>query len=214
MSYDEKDLASYQQLEESSNPQKKNRRTRSFGYAEQQRAHVSKEICVQKELPLLCRIVSESSELFFLPDEENHIDVIEEMDHVSGFIQEELFYVLPDGREALPTKEGKLLLRNGDPKKAQSWIDPASTSLQPMQLVRYFEAERASYHYNAQLFVGEEVKLWKYRLQGHGPLASRKGLVPLMTGKAESVEFAFQESDLDLRARHFQATFEAKGKGL
>ncbi|MCC5832402.1 MAG: hypothetical protein JJU12_05095 [Chlamydiales bacterium] len=77
----------------------------------------------------------------------------------------------------------------------------------PMQHIRYMEAKRASYNYNTQLFVSEEAKLWKYRLQGHDPVLSVEGETPLMSGTADRVEFTFRGKQLDFQAHRLKAIF-------
>ena len=82
--------------------------------------------------------------------------------------------------------------------------------LKPMQLVRYMEAKRASYDYNTQLFVAEEVKLWRYRLEGHEPVLTLTDQEPLMSGTALSVEFTIKGKKLDFQAHHLRAKFNPK----
>lgn len=80
----------------------------------------------------------------------------------------------------------------------------------PMQLVRYLEAEKASYNYNTQIFVAKDVKLWRYRLEGHDPVSAFEGLSPLLSGTARTVEFNFKGKKPDFHAQQFRATFDSK----
>ena len=87
------DFATYEELIRSSNPSKETKSTIS----QQQREEITKEILFQGDDPLRLLIKSRCSELFFF-DEERHTEVIEEFLDVRALVQEELFYLLPDGR--------------------------------------------------------------------------------------------------------------------
>jgi hypothetical protein len=84
----------------------------------------------------------------------------------------------------------------------------------PMQHIRYMEAKHANYNYTTQLFIGEEAKLWKYCLEGHEPVTSVEGLIPIMSGTADSIEFTFKGKDVNFQARHLKATLNSKKKLL
>lgn len=83
-------------------------------------------------------------------------------------------------------------------------------SEKPMQLVRYMEANRATYNYNTQLFVAQDVKFWKYRAEGHDPLQHVIGLSPLIAGSAQTVEFSIKGRDLSFQAHRLNATFQER----
>ncbi len=202
-----RDFKIYQQLVESSKPSKQGS---LISYSQQARENVSKEIWFQEDVPLHCRIHCKASELFFFHDEKNKVEIVEEMEDVQGILQEELFYLLPDGREVLKKRTGKFLARGADPAVDASWIDCVTSDLTPMQMVRYFEAEKASYNYNTQLFVGEVVKLWKYRLPGHTPPTSLETEFPSMQGTAKSVEFTVKGEEFQFTAKELKATFDPK----
>lgn len=80
----------------------------------------------------------------------------------------------------------------------------------PMQKVRYLEAERASYNYNTQLFIAEEVKLWQYKLEGHTPPAMIEDTKPLMNATAHSVEFTLKGEKLDFTAHQMRAELNSR----
>jgi hypothetical protein len=84
----------------------------------------------------------------------------------------------------------------------------------PMQHVRYLEAKRASYNYNSHLFVAEDVKLWKYQLEGHAPPTTIEDRIPLMRATAHSVEFTLKGEKLDFIAHQMRATVNSKDKSL
>ncbi len=164
----DRDKQIYQELLESSTVQQ----TPLLTFSQQAREGVLKEIWYQDKSPLYIRIESDDSQLFFF-HQEGQIEIIEQLEKVVCFMQEELFY-----------EEGK-----------------------PMQDIRYMEAKRACYNYNTQLFVGEEARLWKYRLEGHEPVFSVKDETPLMSGTADTVEFTIKGKKLDFQARRLKAKF-------
>lgn len=75
---------------------------------------------------------------------------------------------------------------------------------QPMQRVRYLEAEKACYNYNSHLFTAEEAQLWKYQLEGHTPPDTIEGLKPLMQAQAKSVEFTLKGEGFDFTAHQMR----------
>ena len=83
---------------------------------------------------------------------------------------------------------------------------------QPMQRVRYLEAEKASYNYNSHLFVAEDVTLWKYQLEGHSPPAMIENCEPLMRATAQSVEFTLKGEKLDFIAHQMRAVVSSGEK--
>ena len=77
-----------------------------------------------------------------------------------------------------------------------------------MQIIRYIEADKATYNYASQLFVAEDVKLWKYKLEGHEPPSDLSQTDFLMSGTARTVEFAFKGEQFDFQAHSLKATFD------
>ena len=71
---------------------------------------------------------------------------------------------------------------------------------QPMQRVRYIEAEEACYNYNSHLFTAEKAKLWQYQLEEHTPPITIEGLTPLMQAQANSFEFTLSGERVDFTA--------------
>lgn len=199
----DEDVAFYHQLLENSDSSKK---PELLAYSRQTREGVRKQIWHENKHIM---IESVESELFFF-HQDNQVEVVEELGHVRSAIQEELYYILPCGKEAVKQENGKLCLRGEDPNRQEAWIDPALPGMKPMQLVRYLEAEKACYNYNTQLFSAREVKLWKYRLEGHKLAAEFDEKTPIMTGIAHSVEFSLQGKELDFHAYRMRATFNLK----
>ncbi|MFZ0565506.1 MAG: hypothetical protein WAM28_04905 [Chlamydiales bacterium] len=200
-----KDYETYQELLISSNPEEHEE------LSKQTRKGICKEIWYQDKTPLHVHLESTDSELFFF-SRDKQLNVIEQLEDIRCLVQEELYYLLPDGREALVQQNEELLIRGEDPTLEKSWISASMPGLIPMQLVRYFEAEKAFYDYNTKLLVADEVKLWQYRLEGHHPPPSFKEHIPLMQGAAHSIEITLKEKKFDFKAHQMHATFTSKEK--
>jgi hypothetical protein len=85
---------------------------------------------------------------------------------------------------------------------------------QPMQKVRYMEAQNSSYSYKTNLFVAEEVKLWKVQLEGHDPPAVISLANPLMAATAKRVEFTLKGNALDFIAYHMRAKLSSEEQSI
>lgn len=206
------DYAVYQKLIESSEIENQSDSSPAIT-ARQQRSRVRKEFFFNKEGSRLHFILhSKQSELVF-SDEGEHTEMVENMAGVACFIQEELYYLLPDGREVLPKENGALLFRNEDPELPSSWLKEKTDGLCAMQKVRYLESEKAVYYYKNNSFIANEVLMQKLIAKGHAPIETLDGLEPIMKGFAQTIEFSLGGNDLNFRAYHLKAKFYSP-KGL
>lgn len=199
----QKAKATYQHLIESSLGSKQENVTFS---SQQMRKDVCKELFLRETDPRHIRIESKASELFFFDHRRKGIEVREEMRDVHCVMQEELFFVLPDGSEAIKMADGKCVMRG----HSSTQIDPTMPGMIPMQLIRYFEAQNATYFYNSERLTAHTVKLWKYRMKGHQIPSSFEREIPLMSGVADSVELYLKEDEMQFTAHHLKAVFDAK----
>ena len=181
---------------------------------EQQRQGVVKDIWYveeNKDIRLHLRIISGDSELVF-QNESGNSEIIEKMHNVRCYMQERLYYLLPDGNEVIPSKIGKWYIIGKNTEDPGSWVDPHSESkLRPMQLLRYIEAEEAVYYYNSDTFLADRVRLSRYTIPGHQLVESLESFDPLMRGVAQAVEFCLKGRKLSFKARHFKAVFYSVG---
>lgn len=194
----------YQVLEEGSCEVKKNKIAMT-NYCEQRREGVTKEIFLRDETTSHVRIISASSEIFFFY-EKHAVEVEELLKNVLCTMQEELFYLLPDGREVIRNEAEIFVLR----KAKHTPITVDQKELQPMQYVRFFKAEKARYNYNSGLFIADNVELWKYRLEGHELPSNLKNFNPIMQGTATSAQFVLKNSRFDFQAENLKASFTPK----
>lgn len=136
---------------------------------------------------------------------DKHILVNEKLMDVCCWMQEELYYRLPDGREAKRQPNGLLLIHKGHPEDPQAWIDERVTTVEPWQRLRYMEADVAYYSYASEILEAERVNISRYDLPGHDLLEHFDGFTPLLTGLAESVSFSLGGKELNFKATKFKA---------
>lgn len=176
--------------------------------ARQERKGIQKDMFFQSGgNRLQIRLTADNAQLV-LDHQDAHTYVVEHMQKVRCCMQEELYYLLPDGREALPQPNGKLLLRSADEKDPVSWISMDTPGLRPMEIIRYIEADEAEYHYKDDRFIAHLVKIARYALPSH-QLGAVNDSKPLMKGTADKVEFSLngKDKDLNFKAHHLKATF-------
>ena len=128
----------------------------------------------------------------------NSTDLIEKMRGVTCLMQEELFYRLPDGREAILQSNGQLLVRAEGENNSSVWIDLSDSNPQPMQRIRYLEAEEATYSYKTSRLLADRVKIYRYILPGHVLPNSLSGEIPQLKGYAKAVEFSMDDKQMRL----------------
>lgn len=166
-------------------------------FQEHQRA--SKEIRFTKQGELLhAKIYSDSSHLQ-LHYYNHHTSLVEEMERVTCAFQEELFYLLPDGRQVKKMSDHSWILREDTSAINASECVEAT----PVQLVRYIEADRATYFYQEQQLKGEGVHVYQYLIPGHQLELPLPQIAPLMSGLAKSLELSLDEDDFSLTAYGF-----------
>ncbi len=207
-----RDFQVYHELDESSHPQRKNA---LLSFSQQHRKGVTKEAWLHEAPHLHVKISSEESDLFFFQGSHRQVELVEEMKGVKGLMQEELFVCLPDGTEALVKEEGKYLLRGKDPNSPEAWLPPEKIrEASPYQLVRYFEADVATYQYSSQCLNAEDVKLWKYKLPGHSLPSEGISGPSLMAGVAERVEFLLKNESMNFTAYQWRMSFDPQLGGI
>jgi len=159
----------------------------------QLREGVVKEMWMSTEPSRLqIRLTSESSELL-IPD------AIEQMEEVTGYMQEELFYLLPDGRRA-HRAQGCLFRVSGE-----SYMQLPGDDWVAMQEIRYLQAAKASFDYTAHRFLAHDVTMIRFEATGHDLPESFDQIDPVMSGTASWVEFTLDGDRLDFQAHQLRA---------
>lgn len=208
-----KDVEHYHQLMERADPG--NSSTRSSPYtAKQQRTKVRKNVLYTKGADRLQMLLTSEDTELVLDHHDEVTEVVENMFGITCYIQEELYYQLPDGRQATKQKEGELLIRHADPKDPASWLVADTPGLKPMQIIRYLEAETGAFYYKKDLFVADQVRLWRYALPGHSLVKPSDTAKPFMKGNAKSIEFSLFNNDINFKAEQLKATFYSPERSL
>lgn len=175
--------------------------------AKQKKEHLQKDITfVENGRRLHFRLCANDSELIFEHIQE-HNEIVEKMHDVRCYMQEELYYLLPDGREAVEQADGCLLVRHADSADPVSFIPRGSPGLVPMQLIRYLEAESATYYYKDDLCTAREVSFSRYAAPGHQIGKDLQLEKLLMKGIADKIEFSLSGAHLNFKAHGMQASF-------
>ncbi|MBJ7449668.1 MAG: hypothetical protein JHC93_04840 [Parachlamydiales bacterium] len=193
------DHKAYQDLNTQINNQPK-------GQTTQQRYCVRKDIYFseglkRKHILMLCP----TAELFFASDKDQST-ALEKMQKVRCWMQEEFIYELDGGQEAVLQPNGKYLVRHANVNEDKSWIEP-SIDDKPFQIIRYFEADEATYDYTSHLFWANNTPISRFRSPSHILLTSTVSSELLMKGFAKEAQFDLHGKDVSFHLQKLKATF-------
>lgn len=209
-SFDSQDAEEYWQLMNNADASRSDTSSNPY-IATQEHRKVNKDILFSdKGQRLHMSLYSADSELV-LDHYGDTTEVIENMYELKCYMQEELYYVLPDGREVLYQPDGQLRLRH-DKTTSPTPITASKVELTPRQIIRFMEADTAAYAYKADQFIAENVHISHFSAPGHTLVKSVVGLKPLMSGIAQTVEFSLAGNDLNFKAYKLKATLHAIGR--
>ena len=173
---------------------------------QQQRFNVHKHILLTEGDERLQWHLNSTQAEFIVDHAEDPPKVMEHFKNVEGIMQEELVYVLPDGREAKPHSNGKLLIKQANDKDPASWLNKDDPSLQPHQWVRCIKASEAIYNYQGEALAAQQVTIDRYQMPGHQLPYSFEGYLPFITGQAKSMEISLKNKEEPFHAYGFQLT--------
>ncbi len=180
--------------------------------SKQQRHQVQKDaLYMQGANRLRLRIIAADAQMV-LDHSDEETQIVEHMQDVTCYMQEELYYLLPDGREATLQDNGKLLIKKTDPQDPASWVEITLKQIKPMQLIRLMKAETASYYYKTELFLADKVAISRYAILGHELPNSLKNEKLLMKGTAAQVHFFLNGKDLNFQASQLKASLYGTGR--
>jgi hypothetical protein len=213
-SYGERDIQVYRKLVSGGDPNNPDPVSNPYT-ATQQRVNLQKDVLLTDQgKRLQYRLLGAKAELV-LDHREGQTEVVEHMRGVKCFMQEELYYALPDGRAAILHPNGQLLLKDRDPNDPAAWISADLTKVKPMQVMRYLEADKATYYYKNDVLVAETVAVSRYVLPGHRFFIRRfKDCQPMMAGVAQWVECTLVGKNFNFKAQQLKATFYPSGRAL
>jgi len=202
LSFTDDDVVQYTALMAESHPSKKS--TDPYT-AKQERKHLHKHIWTNdKQQNLQLCIHSEDAELV-LDRHDDSTQIIEHMQNVHCYMQEELVYVLPDGTEAIKDADGTLKLKDSGLLASEN-----ANEAKPMQHVRYFEANSASYYYETDKVIANNVKISRVIMPGH-EIKDDLDRTPILSGIADTVEFFMSGQDPQFKANNVTVIFHHPG---
>lgn len=203
--YTEKDEAEYRHLMLISNPTLAENKEILPYTARQKRIDVQKDFTyMREEAPLKIRMYSREAELIF-ERQEKTASIIEEMLGIRIFMQEELYYLLPDGRE--------VVFDAGNFFSKESALEiEAQIDMRPMQVLRYLEANSGSYSYNSKVCKANHVIVERYIEEGHELPKNVKSGQLIFRGMADSVEFKLSGGEPEFTAMQMKASIMSPGK--
>ncbi|HEV8051092.1 MAG TPA: hypothetical protein VGP47_01255, partial [Parachlamydiaceae bacterium] len=152
------------------------------------------------------RITSATSELAFEKND-RHVQIVEHLHDVAGWLQERLYYVLPDGREADLQGDGRLLIKGADPQDQASWISIDDPRIAPEQSLIIIKADNATYHYANEQFIAENVTLWRYIAAAHHLEVNVQESKLIAHALASDMELSLSGKGMDFFADNFNAKF-------
>jgi hypothetical protein len=177
----------------------------------QQRKQVQKDILFAKDNSRLqLRLLADNSQMV-LDHNEGETAVIEQMNQVTCFMQEEIYYILPNGDEAIISGKDDLLLKNHDPANLTSYISKNTPGLKPMQIMRRMVADKGTYYFKSDLFYAENVKIERFIMSGHEFTGLSTFKNKIMEGIADSVEFRLDAKNINFKANRLKASFFTPG---
>lgn len=207
--YETADIEAYQALMRTIDPKKPENQPAPYT-AKQQHRHTHKDLWfVKAGQRLQLRLRSTDTDLV-LDHQDDTTEVIEYMHGVTCCMQEELYYLLPDGKEVQRRPDGLFFTRHRNADDPTASIEINGAILRPMQVIRYMEADAATYYYQTDRFTAENVKMSRFIAPGHSLVELSKDLKPFMSGVARSVEFSLVGNDLNFTAYHMKANFTGR----
>lgn len=125
----------------------------------------------------------------------SHHHVVEHLEQVCCWYQEELFYRFADG-STLSTQE-----------PLGGALAPVAVAFhaQPRQRLLYLEADLAVYNYQLQNFIAKDARLWRYELPGHQLEEQVDKAHALFSGVADQVDISFGDHGILFQAGGFKA---------
>lgn len=170
-----------------SSPRKirKERKKEAREFTQQARYGVKKEVFIASgPLRRLFELTAATSTLQVV-SKNHHMRVLETFQDAQGLIQEELYYILPSGKEVVYDDAGVLVYRGNKPLER----DLDVSLMRPMQHFRYFIAREAVYDFHTNQLIAEGVRFWTYTAEGHSRVEDPMQLFPEAEGEASRMTF-------------------------
>ena len=104
--------------------------------------------------------------------------------------------------------EGNYLIEKMNDVKCWMQEELSIVEGKPFQLLRYLEADSATYFYKNDEVVASDVKIYRYTVPGHELPLKLEGVKPSMKGHAEAVQFSMAGKEIQFKAQKLKATLE------
>ncbi len=101
-------------------------------------------------------------------------------------------------------------------EKMKCWMQDKlylSSNAQPIQQMRYFEADHGTYQYTTQQFVAQAVALSLFRLPGHALPVKYDSKSAFLRGIAQDVSFSVSGKTPQFQAQNFKAILKQSNEG-
>jgi hypothetical protein len=172
------------------------------------RSNPSKEVYQPRgDERIQMKVIADSSEIAFNTDQSG-TTIVEELSVVHCDIQEDLYYLLSDGRQAVLQANGQYLVKAANSSKAvDAIVDSVEANAKPMQTVRHLEAEAAVYDYNQGLLTSDHVTLLRHQADGHQLSDQMEPQTLLMEGDAQDVECSLSGKGSYFKSQRIKGTF-------
>lgn len=181
------DSLGYQEVLERANPALSFETDRAYK-ASQQRKGVQKEYWHSLEDQRLeVHLSCSDAELVYEKEGEKQV-IVEYMKNIRCFIQEELFYLSPEGEKTVVL-----------PENAEGYSE--------QQTVRYVVADSAKYHYTSETLVAGNVDMVTFTAPGHKLPRSVDDSKLAKRASAEKLTLSFIEKTLKFNAEKFKGAY-------
>lgn len=198
-------LQEYETLLKESTPQDSNP-DRQF---QQERGKTCKDYWYKKNKERLnAKIFSEKSELT-VSFKGKTTEIIEDMQAITCIIQEECYYLLPDGSEAVVDKNGTIIKKNTADGDKPLKFKKGSSLIEPIQKIRLIKSPKGSYNYNTKVFSAEDANFSIFTSTGHDINSIIFPEKPSLSGIAKTMSFYFEEKEPIFKAKHIKAQFHS-----
>lgn len=167
----------------------------------QQRQQVQKDFFFHREGVQHHLALKSKSAQLALQKENGETEVVEKMHGVSCYVQEELILLLPNGKEGILQADGRYKI-NGE-----NLIGDYPGAVKAQRVV-LFEADEASYFYQSEKLIGEQVKVRRYLASGHSLDENMKELKPMSRGTADKIELNIGREGIKFKADLMKASLQ------
>lgn len=205
-SYSQTDKMAYDKLVRGEEVDSSSTETR---VSKQQRSEIQKNVLFNhNHQDLELRLTSQNS-LLALEKTERNIEIVEHLQDVNCLLQESVYFVLPDGRQAFAQGDGRLLIKEADPKENDSWLFEEDARLIKEQILLVLKAENATYYYKGGKFVANQVSIQRYVVPGNHLEEIPTDAKRITNGVATQVKVSLGKG-LDFSADNFKAKFSTQ----